>query len=355
MDDATIASHLDGLCKPPRSLGELERLAFRLCQIQDTLTPCTRPRRLVVFAADHGVVRQGVSAWPAEVTSAVTGVMATGRTASGVMSRVSETQYRVVNVGCLQPPMVERSSRPATERYLDAPVRCGTRDLATEAAMSRDEFAAAWQVGAAQAEQAHADRVRVIAGGEMGIGNTTASACLACLLAGAPVAEAVGRGAGVDDDGLAAKQKVVKRVTDHIRPLADQGEWRQVAAAVGGLEIVALAGFYAAAARHRMTIVLDGYIASSAALLAEKIFPGTREQMIAAHQSREPGHRHLLAALQLHPFLRLDMALGEGTGAVTLMPLLDFAAAMVSDMATLADLSPPPAAAGASPQRDPDS
>lgn len=346
IDDETIADHLNGLCKPPGSLGQLERLAARLCRTQGTLAPIARPRRLVVFAGDHGVVRQGVSAWPPEVTAAVTGVMASGRSASGVMSRVSGTQYRVVNVGCLEPPPVDWSDREAARRYLDAPVRRGTRDLMVEAAMSRQEFAAAWELGAAEAERAYADGVRVIAGGEMGIGNTTAAACLVCLLAGVPVAEAVGRGAGVDDAGLALKQRVVRAATARAEPAAEREDWPAVAAAVGGLEIAALAGFYSAAALRRMTIVLDGYIASSAALLAERTAPGTCEQMIAAHRSAEAGHRHLLDALGLTPVLQLDMRLGEGTGALVLMPLLDFAEAILRDMASLDELaSPDPGAA----------
>lgn len=323
-----IVRHLDGLTKPPGSLGRLEELAARLCLIQQSLAPKTRPRRLVLFAADHGVVAEGVSAWPSEVTGLMVRNIVSGGAASSVLARSADTDLVLVDVGVACEPL-----RPQPG-YVMARVRPGTRNLARGPALTADEFDQAWEVGAAQARLAAADGMRVVAAGEMGIGNTTAAACLAVLLAGVPVEHAVGRGAGADDATLARKREVVEAATRHLRP-ADAPATKAAVAAVGGLEVAAMAGFYAAAAAAGLTIVLDGFIATSAALVAEALAPGTRSALIAAHRSAEPGHEPTLTALGLTPFLDTwQLRLGEGTGALLALPLLDAAAAIVRDMAT---------------------
>ncbi|MBN9518258.1 nicotinate-nucleotide--dimethylbenzimidazole phosphoribosyltransferase [bacterium] len=318
-----IARHLDSLTKPPGSLGRLEELAARLCSIQASLAPRTRPRRLVVFAADHGVVAEGVSAWPQAVTGLMVRNILAGGAASSVLARSTDTELVLVDVGAASDPL------PPQAGYVVSRVRPGTRNLAREPALTVAEFDQAWEVGAGMARGAGADGMRVVAAGEMGIGNTTAAACLATLLTGTPVDHVVGRGAGADDATLARKRAVVGAATRGRTP------GKPAVVAVAGLEIAAMAGFYAAAAAAGLTVVLDGFIATAAALVAETLAPGVRDHLIAAHRSAEPGHEPLLRALGVTPLLdSWQMRLGEGTGALAVMPLLDAAAAVVREMAT---------------------
>jgi nicotinate-nucleotide--dimethylbenzimidazole phosphoribosyltransferase len=335
-----IRLHLDSLCKPPGSLGELERLAFELCRIQNTLAPASRPRRLVVFAADHGVAAQRVTAWPSEVTSMVVGVMANRKSASGVMSRACDTDYRVIDVGCLHAPAVEKDfSQGSRSVFWSHPVAAGTQDLSSGPAMSRTQFHAAWRVGTAQADAAADEQYAVVAAGEMGIGNTTSASCLVTLLTGLSPEQSVGRGAGVSDAGLAIKRAIVTQATQRAMPWIEKQDWKGAACEVGGFEIIAMSAFFVRAAQRRLVIVLDGFIATAAALLAERLYPGTARSMIASHLSSEPGHVKALEALGLSPFLDWNLRLGEGTGALMLMPLLDTAVAMVTQMATLDDVT----------------
>jgi nicotinate-nucleotide--dimethylbenzimidazole phosphoribosyltransferase len=325
-----VTRHLDSLTKPPGSLGRLEELAARLCLVQRSLRPVTRPRRLVLFAADHGVVAEGVSAWPSEVTGLMIENILSGGAASSVLARTTDTELVLVDVGAHSAPL------PPRPGYVVAKVRAGTRNLAREPAMTIDEFDQAWEVGATEARNAAAEGIRLVAAGDMGIGNTTPAACLAALLTDVPAAQLVGRGAGADDAAMGRKRAVVEAAVERARSGRTSG-LKAVIADVGGLEIAAMAGFYATAAQAGLSIVLDGFIASSAALTAEVLAPGTEESLIAAHRSAEPGHGPMLAKLGLTPFLDTwQMRLGEGTGALLLLPLLDAAAAVVRDMATFA-------------------
>src|SRR5262249_51798532 len=210
--------------------------------IQQPLRPLTRPRRLVVFAGDHGVVAEGVSAWPAEVTGLMIDNILAGGAASSVLARSTDTELTLVDVGAQSPPL------PARPGYVSARVRPGTRNLAREPALTVAEFDQAWEVGAVQARQAAADGMRVVAAGDMGIGTTPPAWCLAVLLADVPLAQAVGRGAGADDATLARKRAVVAAAVERVRPLA-AADARAAIAAVSGLEIAAMAGFFATAAR----------------------------------------------------------------------------------------------------------
>jgi nicotinate-nucleotide--dimethylbenzimidazole phosphoribosyltransferase len=328
-------AHLDALAKPRGSLGALEAVAARLAATQGTLSPLTRPRRIVLFAADHGCVAAGVTAWPSAVTGLMVATIAAGKAASSVLARNTGTDLRLVDVGTLGPQL---DPAPAFYRY--APVRAGTANLAVAPALSVADFDAAWALGAEEARRAAADGCKVVAAGEMGIGNTTSSACLAMLLADVPLDHAVGPGAGSDGTVMASKREVVAAAVGRARP----GTGKASIAAVAGLELVAMAGFYAAAAEAGMTVVLDGYVSGAAALIAQRLSPGCIGNMIAGHCSAEPGHRAVLAKLGLAPVLDWSMRLGEGTGALLAMPMLDAAAAILSGMATLADvLAKPPA------------
>ncbi len=341
LSDDAIRSHFDNLCKPPGSLGELERLAFELARIQNSLQPKTNPRRAVIFAGDHGVVAQGVSAWPSEVTAGVLGVMTTGRTASGILAKKTETDYRLVNCGCKYLPVLRdhlyaggKVDRVAIEPYSVAP---GTADLKIGPAMSRTQFHLAWKIGVEQANSAADEGMALVIAGEMGIGNTTSAACLTSLLTGLDPSESVGRGAGINSEGLQRKLDVVRIAVGRTRPLVEKMDWKGVGAEVGGFEVIAIAGFFVRAAQRRLTIVLDGYITTAAALLAERMYPGTSRWMIASHLSSECGHGSALESIGLEPMLKWNMRLGEASGALTLLPMLDLAAAITTQMASLSD------------------
>jgi nicotinate-nucleotide--dimethylbenzimidazole phosphoribosyltransferase len=335
--EADIRRHLDSLTKPPGSLGRLEDLAARLGGIQRTLAPNTRPRRLVLFAADHGVVAEGVTAWPTEVTHLMVQNIVGGGAASSVLARSTGTELRLIDVGTLGPDL------GVVPGYACRKVRAGSRNLAAGPALTGEEFERALAVGREQVELAAADGIRVLAAGEMGIGNSTPASCLTALLAGVPVESVVGRGAGADDNTVSRKRAVVEAAVDAQRSILESDrtcsvhvdDLRAAMAAVAGLEIVALAGLFMAAADHGLTVVLDGFIATAGALVAERLRRGTAAEMIAAHCSAEPGHAAALEWLGLKPFLDTwGMRLGEGTGALLLLPLLDAAAAIMGEMAT---------------------
>lgn len=326
----TAHAHLDALAKPKGSLGRLEALAARLAVIQQSLKPLTRPRRIVLFAGDHGVAASGVTAWSSTVTGAMIGLICAGRAASCALASAQGADLRLVDMGSLSPT----PNPPAFFR--DARIAPGTADLSCEAAMTVDQFDQAWAVGEEEARFAHAEGYRVLIAGEMGIGNTTAAACLTMLLAETNASTATGRGAGADDAILARKCAIVEAATNSARSLGGSS----AVAAVAGFEIAAMAGYFAQAAQQASTVLLDGYVATAAALVAEHFRPGTSTQMIAAHLSAEPGHRAALNALALEPLLQWDMRLGEGTGALTALPLLDSAAALLADVALLAEIAP---------------
>lgn len=330
-----IQARLDSLCKPPGSLGDLERIAFRLCEIQQTLNPVTAPRSVSVFAADHGVAGEGVTNWPSSVTGAVVRLMRAGQTASGVFARTLSCHYEVVDVGLLKPNAVQVAG--VADMFVDAARRRETGNLLHEPAMSPADFEAAWQTGVARSLVACQQGARVLIGGEMGIGNTTAASCLIGLLAGGEVDQIVGRGAGVNDDQLRRKQQVVSSAIERVRSLGDLSAG-EIGRQAGGLEIAALAGFYHQSAQSGRVVLVDGLISTAAALLAESLHPGTRNNMIVGHRSTEPGHAIALNALKLEPVLDVNMRLGEATGALAALPLLDLAAAMMNEMATLSDL-----------------
>jgi nicotinate-nucleotide--dimethylbenzimidazole phosphoribosyltransferase len=335
--------HLDSLTKPPRSLGRLEELAVRLCTIQGTISPCTKPRRLVLFAADHGVVAAGVSAWPASVTASMVRTICTGKAASTIFAATTETDAVLVNVGVRRdalPACEAFNTRNSSVRYCDVRFCDGARNLAEEPALSSLEFMQALDVGRQEANLALRDGMQVVIAGEMGIGNTTSASCLAMLLANIPLQDAVGRGAGANDATLERKRVAVQSAVSRSRQRWPADKVAAIAG-VAGLEIAAMAGFYMAAQINKLTIILDGYVASAAALIAEQLQPGTAASMIAAHLSAEPGHRFLLARLGLTPFLEWNMRLGEGTGALVLLPLLDAAARMSCEMTTLNSLGLP--------------
>lgn len=285
-----------------------------------------------MFAGDHGVVAEGVSAWPSEVTGVMIRSIDRGGAACTVLAASCGADFVLVDVGTRSAAL---QARPGYEVRKVGP---GTGNLARGPAMSLAEFEQSLAIGAEQARRACEDGACVVAAGELGIGNTTPASCLAVLLADVTPAAAVGRGAGVDDAGLERKRAVVEGAAGRARRMF-ANDPRAAIAEVAGFEIAAMAGFYLEAHRLGLTIILDGMIATAAALIAEALVPGTAESMIAAHLSDEPAHAPMLARLGLDPLLSgWQMRLGEGTGALLAMPLLDAAAAMISRMDTLEDL-----------------
>jgi len=335
VDAERVWAHLDGLAKPRRSLGKLEELAVRLAATQRTLQPVVRPRRLVLFAGDHGVVARGVSAWPSEVTGLMVGTILMGRASSSALAAAHDCSVRLVDVGVAGAHV---QSAPAFFR--DARVADGTRDLSVGPAMTSTQFDAAWHVGVDEAERAVADGCRVLIAGEMGIGNTTPAACLTMLFTHVSAEVVVGRGAGADDTTLQTKRDIVARAVARATAAsnASDANLRTAIEALSGFEIVAMAGFFAAGARLGATLLVDGYVATSAALIAWHLQPECVHSMIAGHRSAEPGHGAALSCLALDPLLDWNMRLGEGTGALVALPMLDSAVALLRDVAALSDL-----------------
>jgi nicotinate-nucleotide--dimethylbenzimidazole phosphoribosyltransferase len=325
-------AHLNALAKPQGSLGRLEHIAARLAVTQRSLTPKTHPRCITLFAGDHGVVESGVSAWPSAVTTAMMATISAGRASSNALARAGKCDLRLIDMGSITP-----LPSPLPTFVHERRIAAGTKNLAHGPAMTVAEFDAAWEVGAQAAQSAISEGFQVLLAGEMGIGNTTPAACLTMLLSETDAVTATGKGAGADDAMRDHKQAIVERAVARERPNFATNP-KAAIAALCGFEIAAMAGYYAAAARGDVTILLDGYVTTAAALIAERLAPGTASQMIAAHLSAEPGHRAALAALELEPMLEWQMRLGEGTGALTALPLLDAAAALLTDVATLAEI-----------------
>ena len=323
LDDA-IRRAVDAKTKPPGSLGAVEALAARIARVQGTLTPRLRRCRLTLFAADHGVASEGVSAYPQAVTRQMVANFLAGGAAASVFARVNGVDLCVVDAGVAGAP-------------LDAPglvsrrIGPGTRNFAVEPAMTREQYEGALRAGIDLGADSGAPADAAAAFGEMGIANTSSATLVAHKLTGAPLDALTGRGTGLDDDGLARKRRVLARAAARTaRRLAPEAALREY----GGFEIVMMAGAMIGAARAGAVVIVDGFIASVAALAADALAPALRDYLVFAHRSAEPGHRVVLDALGASPLLDLGMRLGEGTGALLAWPLLRSAAAMLSDMAS---------------------
>lgn len=325
---AQAASRHARLAKPAGSLGRLEALGAQLAGIAATCPPpLPAPATVVVFAADHGVHRRGVSPWPQVVTAEMVRTFCAGTAAINVVARQMGAGVVVVDVGVANdlralPGLVARK------------VRMGTRDLTVEPAMTIDEAVAALDIGAEVAAEAVAAGARCLVTGEMGIANTTAAAALIAAVAGVPAAVATGRGTGIDDEALAHKVTVVEAGLERHRDAVGAGPLATLAA-LGGLEIAALAGFIVGGAAAGVPVVVDGVIADAALLVAEALAPGAAASCIAGHRSPEPGATIVLERLGLEPLLDLGLRLGEGTGACLALPLVEMAARVLHEMATL--------------------
>jgi len=326
--EARAWMRLDSLTKPPRSLGRLEGLAARISAVQNDVRPAGGPSAIVCCAADHGVLAEGVSAYPQSVTAQMVANLGAGGAAVNQLASHVGARVVVCDVGVA-------SDTSAIAGVVQAKVRPGTSNMAQGPAMTREDACAAVLAGARIATGLATEGVRFIGTGEMGIGNTTAASALLVALTGARLQSVVGRGTGLDDEGLARKCAVIERALAVNGP--DASDPVGALSAVGGLEIAAMAGVVIGAAAGGACAVTDGFISSVAALVAVRICPASAEYLFPSHLSVEPGHRAALSALELEPVLELDMRLGEGTGAALAIGLMGAACAMMSGMATFAE------------------
>ena len=325
---AEARARQDQLTKPRGALGVLEDLSVQLAGLAGQCPPPVPASAAVaVFAGDHGVHAQGVSPWPQEVTTQMVANIATGGAAVNVLAAQVGAQVLVVDVGVAG----ELPELPGLQRRR---VRAGTGDFTLGPAMTRAEALAGIETGIAVARELAGAGHTLLATGDMGIANTTPSAALVAAFTGADPSEVTGRGTGIDDATWTLKVDVVRRgLARHSDTIRD-GDPVDVLAAVGGLEHAAIAGFVLGAAALRLPVLLDGVIAGAAALVAAALTPAVLDACVAGHRSAEPGHTVALAALNLTPLIDLDLRLGEGTGAVLALPLVQGAVATLREMAT---------------------
>lgn len=323
----------DTLTKPPGSLGRLEELSIQLAAITGQLRPPVARKAVIVMAGDHGVTVEGVSAYPVEVTPQMVSNFLHGGAAINVLARQAGARVVVVDVGVVA-DIEAVATLPATS-LLRRKIARGTSNMTRGPAMTRAQAEAAIAEGVDVVNAEIANGLDLAATGDMGIGNTTASAAIVAALTGAPVARVTGRGTGVDDAGLARKVAAIKRALSVNQP--DRRDALDVLSKVGGLEIAGLVGVILGAAAHRIPVVMDGFISSAAALVAVGLAPEVKPYLIAAHQSVEIGHRVALEHLGLHPLLDLNLRLGEGTGAALAFHLIEAAARILNEMATFAE------------------
>ena len=330
MPDPEIAEQAQGrqlqLTKPPGSLGRLEQIAIDLSSMQGKLAPSVDKVEIAVFAGDHGIANEGVSAFPPAVTVEMVNNFVAGGAAISVMARQIKAALTVINAGT-------SSDQGFEKPVIDRPVAFGTGNIAREPAMTYEQCIEALALGKSVIDGYERDTELVI-GGEMGIGNTSSATALAAAFGVSTAASLVGPGTGLDSDGVSHKLKMIEtalnrpgRGSDAISILAD----------LGGFEIAALSGFYLRAAQQGISVLIDGFISTVAALAACRINPAARDWLLFSHQSAEPGHALVLEALSARPMLALEMRLGEGSGAAVAVTLLRSACALQNEMATFGE------------------
>ncbi|MBI4508646.1 MAG: nicotinate-nucleotide--dimethylbenzimidazole phosphoribosyltransferase [Deltaproteobacteria bacterium] len=326
--DRQVQVLLDKKTKPRRSLGKLEDIACQVAAIRGTVHLPVPQKAIVVMAADHGVAEEGISAYPQEVTAQMLLNFARGGAAINVLARHVGAKVVLVDMGV-------KGDLPKVPEVRSLRVAPGTQNLSRCQAMTREQAVASLERGIQVAGELVDEGISLIAIGDMGIGNTTSSSALVAAFMGVSSSEVTGRGTGLDDAGLFRKIAVVQRALDLHRP--DPSRPLDVLACLGGLEIAGLAGVVLGAAARRVPVIMDGFIASTAALVAARLSPRAKDYLIASHRSVEVGHRLVLKSLEKRPYFDLDLRLGEGTGAALTMGLVDAAVKILSEMATFED------------------
>ncbi len=318
--DQQIQERLDSLTKPPGSLGRLEELAATICRIRGEIVPGLKQKKIFVFAADHGVVESGVSAYPQEVTTQMLHNFAGGGAAINVLARDAGATIQVIDVGA-------KGETP--DGVLNRKVGLGTANMSLGPAMSEEEAIHSLKVGIQIVEECEAD---IIGFGEMGIGNTTAATAILAAVCDESIESITGKGTGLNEESRLKKAAVIEKSLLINKPHSEDG--LDLLSKVGGFEIGAIAGAILAAASKRIPILLDGLIATAGALIAMKLQPNVADYLIASHQSEEPGHKKMLELLQLKPYLEFNLRLGEGTGAALMMNFSNASIKILNEMAT---------------------
>ncbi|MFZ0257082.1 MAG: nicotinate-nucleotide--dimethylbenzimidazole phosphoribosyltransferase [Gammaproteobacteria bacterium] len=321
------------LLMPPRALGRLHDIAERLCGIGRTLTPDLREKAILVFAGDHGVAVEGVSAYPQDITTAMVHTFLAGGAGINAIARHVGADVFVVDMGIAKD--LDRGPLPNANKLRMQCISRGTRNFTREPAMTRGQAEEAVMKGFQAASERFAQGCQLIGTGDMGIGNTTASAAIGMCICKAGADEMIGRGAGVDSAGLARKKNAIVKALELHQPVA--GDGLDVLAKVGGFEIGGIAGCILAAAFHNKPVVVDGFISTAGALIAHVLCPHCVDYMFAGHLSAEPGHGIMLKHLGLEPILQLGMRLGEGTGAALAMGIIDAAVHVHTEVMTFAE------------------
>ncbi|AZD17306.1 nicotinate-nucleotide--dimethylbenzimidazole phosphoribosyltransferase [Pseudomonas chlororaphis] len=316
------------LTKPAGSLGQLERVAVQLAGLQGRVKPGLEQLWIAIFAGDHGVVAEGVSAYPQAVTGQMLHNFVSGGAAISVLARQLRARLEVVDLGTVTPGL----NLPGV-RHLN--LGAGTRNFVEGPAMTQAQGEQALQAGRDSVLRAVEQGSELFIGGEMGIGNTTAASAVACALLDIPVAHLAGPGTGLDAAGVSHKAQVIERALS--RHAAQRGDALQTLFNLGGFEIAALVGAYLACAQEGVAVLVDGFICSVASLVAVRLNPECRPWLLFGHRGAEPGHRHILHTLEAEPLLDLGLRLGEGSGAALAVPLLRLACDLHGQMATFAE------------------
>lgn len=322
---AAAQKHLDNLTKPPGSLGRLEEFARRLVAITENRKPSLDKKVIFTLAGDHGVVAEGVSAYPKEVTPQMVFNFLRGGAGINVLARHAGSEIVVVDIG------VDHDFGEV-EGLLNMKVMKGTRNFAKGPAMTRDEAMKCVESGIELANGYAKKGYRIIGTGDMGIGNTTPSSAIASVLTGTPVSEVTGKGTGISDEALLRKIKVIEDAIRLNKP--DPKDAIDVLSKVGGTEIGGIAGVILGAASNRIPVIIDGFISTAGALVAYTIEPAVGDYMFAAHNSVEKGHRVMLERMGLTPIVDLGLRLGEGTGAALAMLMIEAGLKIYKEMAT---------------------
>lgn len=321
---------LNGLTKPLNSLGQLEEIIKQIVAITENEAPILRDKIVFTLASDHGVTEEGVSAYPKEVTSQMVYNFIRGGAGINVLSRHVGARVIVVDIGVAENINVSDYSTPIS-KFISKKINYGTKNFTKEPAMTRDEAIKSIETGIELVEELGAP-VDIIATGDMGIGNTTPSSAITSVITRRPVEEVTGCGTGVDDNTFRKKIDVIKRAIQVNNPTLDDPI--DILCKLGGFEIGGLAGIMLASAKHRIPVVIDGFISGTAALIAYKLSPTVRQYFLAGHCSQEPGHKIQLEYLKIKPILELNMRLGEGTGAVLAMSIIEAAGKILTEMTT---------------------
>jgi len=321
------------LVMPARALGRLHEIAERICGMQQTLQPSISRKAVLVMAGDHGIAAAGVSAYPQEVTGAMIKTFLAGGAGINAISRQVGADVFVVDVGSMAE--LDDLKAPGANRLIVRKVARGTANIAKGPAMSPADAEQAILIGFEEAAKLFQAGVEIIGTGDMGIGNTTPSAAIGAVICRLDPLEMVGRGTGVDDQGLARKRDAVRRAIALNRP--KPGDGVDILSKIGGFEIGGIAGIALAGAYHRRPVMIDGFISTAGALIAAVLCPRVKDYLLSGHCSEEPGHRHMLNHLELNPILDLGMRLGEGTGGALAMGVVDGALRVFREVMTFAE------------------